>query len=306
MDRETIESIRRHSLGIMLMALIQDYESSMRRAYREAGFGDVRRSHGYVLRYLEQHGSRITDIARRAGITKQTAGKIVQELQRLGYVEIGGVAGDNRVRLVRFSRRGRALVAASQTLIAQLHDSYAERVGRTTFTRFEETLQTFVRRLEPAIPAMTLEAGGSNPFLHFGRFMVEVASDFEARLRQRLATAGFPDIKRSYLALLFHLDPGGSRLAGLAQRVAVTPQAASLTVNELVRAGYVRQEPDPSDQRARIIELTPRGLALLDAMAEAVEAINEDYAAVVGEEEVTRLRDCLQKILQRLRISVFA
>lgn len=289
----------------MLIALIQGYEASLRRAYREAGFGDMRRSHGYVLRYLEQQGSRITDIAQRAGITKQTTGKIVQELQRLGYVEVGGVAGDNRVRLVRFSRRGRQLVAVSQTLVAEIHDSYAERVGRQTFERFEETLQTFVRKLALAIPALNLEAGGANPFFHFGRFMVEIANDFEARLRRRLAERGFPDIKRSYLSLLFHLDVGGSRLAGLAQRVAVTPQAASLTINELVKAGYIRQELDPNDQRARIILLTERGLALMAAMAESVEAINHDYAEAVGQTAVARLRDCLQTILQRLRISVF-
>lgn len=289
----------------MLFALIQDYEASLRRAYREAGFGDMRRSHGYVLRYLEQQGSRITDIARRAGITKQTTGKIVQELQRLGYIEVGGVAGDNRVRLVRFSRRGRALVGASQTLVAEIHDGYAERVGRSTFEQFEQTLEIFVRRLELAIPALSFETGGANPFFHFGRFMVEIANDFEARLRRRLAECGFPDIKRSYLSVLFHLDVGGSRLAGLAQRVAVTPQAASLTINELVRAGYIHQETDPSDQRARIIRLTPRGLELMAAMAASVEAINADYAAVVGADAVTRLRDCLQKILQCLRISVF-
>jgi len=306
MDSEHIESIRQNNLGIMLVSLIEDYETRLRQAYAESGFGDVRRSHGYVLRNLEQQGSRVTDIARRAGITKQTAGKIVQELQRLGYVTVEGVSGDNRVRLVSFSPRGRELVNVSQALVAQIHAAYAGQVGAATFDRFDATLRIFIRQLAPDIPQLEGELWRSaNPFFHFGRFMVEIASDFESRLRERLAQLGFPDIKHSYLAALFHLDLEGSRVTALAQRVAVSPQAASLTLGELARAGFIEQVEDPGDQRARLILLTARGLELMQAIALAVEEINQEYALLVGAEPVTRLRDCLLKILRRLRISVF-
>lgn len=307
MDSEHIESIRQNNFGIMLVSLIEDYERRFAAAYDAAGFGDVRRPHGYVLRYLEKDGSCITDIAQRAGITKQTVGKIVQELTRLRYVEVVGVPGDGRVRLVRFSKRGRLLVEVSQQLVQRLHDEYAEQVGRATFERFAETLQLFVAKLGCAIP----ELGGEGwpavkPFFHFGRYMVEIAEDFERRLRARLDAAGFPDIKPSYLAVLFHLDIDGSRLTALAQRVAVTPQAASLTITEMVRADIIVQIADPNDQRARLISLTEQGAALMEAIAVAVEAIGEEYAGIIGAEAVIRLRDCLLKILRRLRISVFS
>jgi len=306
MDSEHIESIRQNNFGIMLISLIEDYEQRFSSAYESAGFGDVRRPHGYVLRYLEKDGSCITDIAQRAGITKQTAGKIVQELVRLRYVEVGSVAGDARVRLVRFSKRGRQLVDISQQLVQRLHDDYAEQVGGATFARFEETLQLLVKQLECAIPQLGGEDWPAvNPFFHFGRFMVEIAEDFERRLRAHLSGAGFDGIKPSYLAVLFHLDLEGSRLTALAQRVAVTPQAASLTINEMLRAKIIAQVVDPSDQRARLILLTPQGAALMEAIAIAAEAIIEEYAALVGSAAVMRLRDCLLKILRRLRISVF-
>jgi len=306
MDSERIESIRQNNIGIMLVSLIEDYENRLREAYAQAGFGDVRRSHGYVLRNLEQQGSRVIDIARRAGISKQTAGKIVQELERLGYVTVGGIAGDNRVRLVAFSERGRELVNVSQALVAQIHDAYAGQVGRGTFERFDTVLRVFIRQLAPAIPQLHGDLWRSaNPFFHFGRFMVEIANDFENRLRERLAQSGFPGIKHSWLAALYHLDVEGSRVTALAQRVAVSPQAASLTLGELARAGFIEQVEDPGDQRARLILLTPRGLALVEAIALAGEAINQEYAQLAGAEPVTRLRDCLLKILRRLRISVF-
>jgi DNA-binding MarR family transcriptional regulator len=305
MDSAHLASVRKNNIGIMLLSLIEDYEVTLRQAYAGAGFGDVRRPHGYVLRYLEQRGSRITDIAQRAGITKQTTGKIVQNLVRLGYVTVRNVAGDNRVRLVQFSARGRELVNSSNTLIVQIHDSYAERVGRDTVARFETALEQFIRQLAPAIPELSGEGWSTNPFFHFGRYMVEIAADFDARLRRKLAEQGFPGVKRSYLALLFHLDIDGSRLAALAQRIAVTPQAASLTIAELVRAGFIYQALDPRDQRARLIQLSPRGRALMEAIALAAEEINTDYAELVGAEAVAQLRTSLLRILQRMRFSVF-
>lgn len=306
MDSEHIESIRQNNFGIMLFSLLEDYETRFGDAYLRAGFGDVRRSHGYVLRHVQQGGSPIIDIARRAGVTKQTAGKIVQELTRLGYVEVGSVSGDARIRLVRFSHRGQQLVATSRQLVLQLRDRYAEQVGRGTFERFEATLQLFMRSLAREIPQLSGDGWGQdNPLFHFGRFMVEIADDFEQRLRARLGQAGFANIKPSYLALLFHLDLEGSRLVALAQRIAVTPQAASLTIYEMIRADIIAQSPDPFDQRARLVMLTARGRELMEAIATSVEAINEDYAELVGAAAVTRLRDCLQKILRRLRISVF-
>jgi DNA-binding MarR family transcriptional regulator len=191
-------------------------------------------------------------------------------------------------------------------LVQRLHDEYAEQVGRATFERFAETLQLFVTQLACAIP----ELGGEGwpavkPFFHFGRFMVEIAEDFERRLRARLSAAGFVGIKPSYLAVLFHLDIDGSRLTALAQRVAVTPQAASLTINEMVRANIIAQIADPKDQRARLILLTEHGAALMETIAIAAETISAEYAALIGIDAVTRLRDCLLKILRRLRISVF-
>lgn len=306
MDSEHIKSIRENNLGIMLISLIEDYERKLRAAYERAGFDDVRRSHGYVLRYLEQYGSRVTDIALRAGITKQTAGKIVQELERTGYVHVTTVAGDHRVRLVQFSLRGQELVNESQVLVQELHDNYAQQVGGGVFEQFEAALGVFVGALARNIPQLSGEGWRSaNPFFHFGRYMVEIAADFEGRLRKKLVDKGFPAIKRSYLSLLFHLDFEGSRLSALAQRIAVTPQAASLTISELVRIGYICQSNDPRDQRARLICLTDLGHRLIEAIAVTVEEINQDYAQLVGESAVSSLRECLSTILQKLRISVF-
>ena len=56
----------------------------------------------------------------------------------------------------------------------------------------------------------------------------------------------------------------------------MTQQAVSKTVSELEGLGYVRRRPDPRDARVRLVSLTDRGRA-------AVDAAREERAAVVGE-----------------------
>src|SRR5690606_13140990 len=104
------------------------------------GFDNVLRSHGAVLRYLGMEGARISDIAIRAGITKQTVGRIVRDLERLGYITVTQSASDRRVRVVRFSPRGEQLVACSLKVIEDVRNFYCHLVGAERFQRFCQDL----------------------------------------------------------------------------------------------------------------------------------------------------------------------
>src|SRR4051794_34120524 len=56
-------------------------------ALREHGYDDIRPAHGCVFGHVEPDGSRLTDLAARAGFTKQTVGEVTSELEEMGYVE---------------------------------------------------------------------------------------------------------------------------------------------------------------------------------------------------------------------------
>jgi DNA-binding MarR family transcriptional regulator len=71
----------------------------------EAGFADVRQSHGYVIQHLIGQERTITELARRMGVTQQAASKTVTEMIRIGVLELTG-SGDRRAKLVRLSARG--------------------------------------------------------------------------------------------------------------------------------------------------------------------------------------------------------
>ena len=62
---------------------------------------------------------------------------------------------------------------------------------------------------------------------------------------------------------------GGVRASELAQHLHIAPRSATEVVDALEAKGLVRRSPDPSDRRATLVSLTPRGTALMDEVRRA-------------------------------------
>jgi len=96
----------------------------------DAGFDDVREGHGCVFGFVDlDQGSRLTDVAERARLTKQAVGEAVAELERLGYVERAPDPADGRAKIIKFTERGREAALTGRRLFAEIEDEWAERFG---------------------------------------------------------------------------------------------------------------------------------------------------------------------------------
>ena len=95
-------------------------------------------------------------------------------------------------------------------------------------------------------------------------------------LQARLAADGFDDLRFADGVVFQHLVPGPLTIGALAERLGVSQQAASKSVADLERRGYVRRSYDPADARARLVELTDRGVG-------AIEGGRRHRAALAGE-----------------------
>ncbi len=74
--------------------------------------------HSAVFAQIHPDGSRLTDLARRANMTPQAMGELVDELEELGYVFRKPDPTDRRAKLVVLTGRGRdALDAGRQTIV---------------------------------------------------------------------------------------------------------------------------------------------------------------------------------------------
>jgi len=108
--------------------------------------------------------------------------------------------------------------------------------------------------------------------------------------------AGFPQ-KPSHSAVFAQIDPEGSRLTELARGANMSPQAMGELVDELEELGYVVRRPDPSDRRAKLITLTPRGRECISAGLATIDGLEERISSVLGERGHRQLRTMLTKLL---------
>jgi DNA-binding MarR family transcriptional regulator len=118
----------------------------------------------------------------------------------------------------------------------------------------------------------------------------------ERRVFDALRRAGYDDFTVAQAKVFQRIDAGGSRLTDLAEHAQITKQSAQLLVDGLEQAGYVRRVPDPTDARARLILIAPRGAELVAQSVRVVEEIEREWEAHLG----TRGMRTLRRLLARL------
>jgi len=115
----------------------------------------------------------------------------------------------------------------------------------------------------------------------------------ENRVLRAVAEAGFDDVTLAQARVLQRVGPAGTRLTELAAAAQVTKQTAGFLVDQLEAAGYVRRRPDPTDGRARLVEVAERGLAAAAVGAAVVAEVEAEWTAHLGAERMAALRSAL-------------
>jgi len=109
----------------------------------KAGFNDVRPAHGAVLRNIAREGNRITELADRAHMTKQSMAELIEYLRNRGYLELSPDPHDGRAKLARLTARGwevhKILVRSSQEFEKQC----ARSMGEAKWRELRSLLQEF-------------------------------------------------------------------------------------------------------------------------------------------------------------------
>jgi DNA-binding MarR family transcriptional regulator len=120
------------------------------------GFEDVREGHGCVFGFIDlEHGSRLTDLAERSGLTKQAVGEAVAELERKGYLERMPDPVDGRAKIIKLNERGVEAALTGRRLFKEIEDEWGERYG--------EERVAILRECAEEIAAGYLSAAGRAP-----------------------------------------------------------------------------------------------------------------------------------------------
>jgi DNA-binding MarR family transcriptional regulator len=112
-------------------------------------------------------------------------------------------------------------------------------------------------------------------------------------VQRRLAADGHDDLRFADGFVFQHLIGGPLPIGALAQRLDVSQQAASKTVADLERRGYVTRTPDPADARARLVTLTDRAHDAIEGARRHRAALAEELAGRLGPRRVEAARRLL-------------
>ena len=128
------------NVGLLLFLPYRAMETRVFEGLAAAGFDDFTPAQARVFQRIAPDGSRLTDLAEQAGITKQSAGFLVDQLERAGYVERVPDPADGRARLVRVAERGARSVEASRGIVAQVEAEWTAYLGARRMAQLRRIL----------------------------------------------------------------------------------------------------------------------------------------------------------------------
>ena len=128
------------------------YNASASAIYRrlvEAGIVDTRPSHGNVMEHLAfEDGIRLNDLARKAGITPQSMGQFVDELEELGYVERRPDPDDRRAKRIHLTSKGKRSNKIEWKVVTEVEAALEELLGPKRLRELRKSLSQVVERLQ--------------------------------------------------------------------------------------------------------------------------------------------------------------
>ena len=141
LTREDLELFRKNNIGQHLLEVAKDFQKRALERFVAEGHAGVQPAHQAVFTHLHVAGMRLTELAQRAAISKQAMGQLVDEVERLGYVERVSDPTDGRAKIVRFTPAGLELIQDGTQIAAAIQREYAELIGKKKLNLLREILE---------------------------------------------------------------------------------------------------------------------------------------------------------------------
>lgn len=129
-----------NNIGRLLVELAKHFQRTALQKLHDRGHVKIRTSHSAVIGNLGYDTLRLTELAQRGGITQQAMGKLIKELERIGYVQRAVDETDKRARNIQLTERGKQLMVDSVEVFAEVRNEYAEAMGSGHLEKLEQQL----------------------------------------------------------------------------------------------------------------------------------------------------------------------
>jgi len=136
-----------------------------------------------------------------------------------------------------------------------------------------------------------------SPPLQIGALLRFGLLEIRSRIYAGVQAEGFDDVRPAHVTLFRWPGPDGRRPSEVAADVQISKQRVNDLLRDLERFGYLALEHDPTDRRARIIRLTPRGRRLHETAVGIHAHIEQEWRQTVGPQQYERLRHTLARLM---------
>ncbi|MEW6058854.1 MAG: MarR family transcriptional regulator [Actinomycetota bacterium] len=135
----------------LLLESHRSLAAELRASLEERGYPDARAAHAAIFMNIDRRsGTRLTDLARRARMSKQGMMLIVDDLEARGYVRRVPDAEDARAKIVRLTARGRRYVAEARRAMAALETRARRELGERRYEALRSSLDQLIGEDEVA------------------------------------------------------------------------------------------------------------------------------------------------------------
>jgi DNA-binding MarR family transcriptional regulator len=129
----------------MLLDAFRAIDAEVAAALADRGAADLTPGQASAILLIDRSGTRLTDLAQQAQITKQAMMQVVDDLESLGYVRRVRDQRDARAKIVRLTPKGTASKAEARRAMASVESRIRRRLGE----RAHETLRRALAELAP-------------------------------------------------------------------------------------------------------------------------------------------------------------
>jgi DNA-binding MarR family transcriptional regulator len=146
MNGQEAESMRLDALPlpVLLRSARRVFSWEIRAALAEAGCADLPPNGPFVLGAIARTGAPLADVIRHLGVSKQTAGALVDTLVARGYLDRRPDPADRRRTMLALTSRGEAAAGEIRDAVDQMEASLAERVGERRVLHTRQTLAALI------------------------------------------------------------------------------------------------------------------------------------------------------------------
>lgn len=145
-----LEAAKRESTGQLLLRAARLFNERAVARVQRSGEPRFRLAHTRLFPHIDLEGTRLTELARRAGVTKQAVGPLVAELESFGVVRRQPDPEDGRALQVRFTQRGMRALLHGLAVLGELEDELAGEIGTSRMRELRRGLALLVDALQPS------------------------------------------------------------------------------------------------------------------------------------------------------------